>query len=80
MLRGRREETAAAKPWHEDSGGLIMASVSKIRPGPVHPDTTGMGEDRMLDAQRSGFGFISYLLFPLIAVIAFAAALYQSAP
>lgn len=56
-----------------------MAGASKVGPGPAaYPDTTGMGEDRMLDAQRSGFGFISYLLFPLIAVVAMAVALYQS--
>lgn len=55
-----------------------MAGANKIGPGPAHPNTTGMGEDRMLDAQRSGFGFISYFLFPLIAVIAVSVALYQS--
>ncbi|MDH6267173.1 hypothetical protein M2360_002570 [Rhizobium sp. SG_E_25_P2] len=57
-----------------------MAGASKIRPGPVYPDSTGMGEDRMLDAQRSGSGFLSFFLFPLIAVIAIVAALYQSVP
>jgi hypothetical protein len=55
-----------------------MAGANKIGPGSAHPNTTGMGEDRMLDAQRSGFGFISYFLFPLIAVIAVSVALYQS--
>jgi hypothetical protein len=81
LRRSPREGVERIKKiWSIATQEEVMASITKAPPGSVIIDTTGMGEDRMLDAQRSGFGVLSFLMFPMIAIAAIVIALYELIP
>jgi hypothetical protein len=54
-----------------------MIAHGKIETGPPIVDTAGSYDDPLLETQRSGSGFLSFMLFPLIALAAIAFAAYE---
>lgn len=54
-----------------------MIAHANIDTGPPPADGTATFDETMLDRQRGGGGFLSFMLFPLISIAAIAFAAFE---
>ena len=54
-----------------------MIAQGNIERGPPSADTSTSFDEAMLDRQRGGGGFMSFMLFPMISIAAIAFAAFE---
>ena len=54
-----------------------MIAQGNIERGPPSADTSTSFDEAMLDRQRGGGGFMSFMLFPIISIAAIAFAAFE---
>ena len=73
-MAGVEEAPAKVQEAHAKQEDIMIAH-GHIDTGP--PPAVRTVEDEQLDTQRSGAGFLSFMLFPLISIAAIAFAAYE---
>jgi hypothetical protein len=73
---GFEEKGCGARPEARSARRKVMTARADINTGPPPAQTLGYDDD-LLDRQRGGGGFLSFMLFPLISIAAIAFAAFE---